>query len=309
MTKIMFVDDEPAILDGLRRNLKRMDGEWEMHFLPSGREALQRLQGTQFDAIVTDVRMPEMDGVELLEEVSKRYPHMLRMVLTGHSDRRELLQSGTLAHQYLMKPTDADFLSSVIKTQLILSALTRPKAPPPTAAASFTGMPLPSTTAAAAPRGFDINEAIRHAINRTKNEWEKIAQVSTDLDGGIPRLTYLESELPMTLLNFMVNAAHAVAETVEKGGGQGKINLSTSKTPDGGVEIRISDTGPGIPEHVRAKAFEWIAKEPLRSGPGAWLVLAHAMLVEKHGGSISIDSVIGRGTTYIIRMPATSRGR
>jgi len=84
--RILFVDDEPMVLTGLKRSLHPMRAEWEMVFAAGGDEALAAIDRQTFDIIVTDMRMPGMDGAQLLEEVQRRSPQTLRMVLSGQSD-------------------------------------------------------------------------------------------------------------------------------------------------------------------------------------------------------------------------------
>lgn len=94
--RILFVDDEPMVLQGLQRSLRAMRNDWEMEFVNGGPQALESIGRQFFDIVVTDMRMPGMSGVELLEEVKKRSPQSLRMVLSGQSDRESiaLRQSG-----------------------------------------------------------------------------------------------------------------------------------------------------------------------------------------------------------------------
>jgi HD-like signal output (HDOD) protein len=111
MTKrILFVDDEPMVLSGLQRSLRAMGQEWEMAFVTSGSEALQRMAQQPFDIIVTDMRMPGMSGTELLEEVKHRFPQCFRMVLSGQADQESILKAVDPAHQYLAKPCDTNEL-------------------------------------------------------------------------------------------------------------------------------------------------------------------------------------------------------
>lgn len=111
---VLFVDDEPNILAGLRRMLRGMRAEWDMAFAESGPEALKILAEKPFDVIVTDMRMPGMDGAELLNKVSSLYPQMVRIVLSGQSDREMIFKSVGPAHQYLTKPCDAQTLKTVV---------------------------------------------------------------------------------------------------------------------------------------------------------------------------------------------------
>jgi len=108
--RILFVDDEPLVLAGLERSLHSMRKDWEMMFVSSGAEALEAMGHQSFDIIVTDMRMPGMDGAQLLEEVKKRSPQSLRMILSGQSDRETILRSVNPTHQYLSKPCEGDEL-------------------------------------------------------------------------------------------------------------------------------------------------------------------------------------------------------
>ena len=114
MKKILFVDDEPRVVQGLRRMLHGMRREWDMSFAESGQEALDLLSNDKFDVIVSDMRMPGMDGAQLLAEVRERYPYMVRIVLSGQSDQETILRSIESAHQYLSKPCDAATLRSTV---------------------------------------------------------------------------------------------------------------------------------------------------------------------------------------------------
>lgn len=109
--RLLFVDDESLILNGLRRALHAMRGEWEMQFVESAAAALQALNEGPYDAIITDMRMPLMDGAELLELVKLRHPEMIRMVLSGQSSRASVLRSIAPAHQFLSKPCNPQELA------------------------------------------------------------------------------------------------------------------------------------------------------------------------------------------------------
>ena len=85
-TRIIFVDDEPGILEGLRHSLRRQRHQWEMTFVSSGEAALAEFDKAPFDVIVSDMRMPGMDGAELLTQVSQRHPEVARVVLSGHTE-------------------------------------------------------------------------------------------------------------------------------------------------------------------------------------------------------------------------------
>ena len=121
--RVLFVDDEPKILDGLRRMLRSMRDQWETAFVQNGPEALEILGKHRFDVIISDMRMPGMDGAELLLEVRNRHPEILRIILSGHSDQDLVLKSVRPAHQYLAKPCDAKTLISAVSRGGVLRDL------------------------------------------------------------------------------------------------------------------------------------------------------------------------------------------
>lgn len=109
---ILLVDDEPRVLQGLRR-LLRSPG-WEVKLAAGGHEALETMGARDTDVIVTDFRMPGMDGVALLEEVRVRHPEVVRIILSGHIDREATWRTTSVAHQYLSKPCEADALREAL---------------------------------------------------------------------------------------------------------------------------------------------------------------------------------------------------
>lgn len=120
---ILFVDDEPKILEGLGRMLRVMRHEWDIHFATSGPEALELMVGESFDLVVSDMRMPGMNGLEFLTEVKARYPNVIRIVLSGHADQLLIMRAVGVTHQYLSKPCDAEALRSTVTRALELRAL------------------------------------------------------------------------------------------------------------------------------------------------------------------------------------------
>ncbi len=123
MLRILFVDDEPKILDGLKRTLRPLRREWSCEFAQGGTEALQRLDRDAFDVVVTDARMPGMDGVELLKQIKIRHTHALRIVLSGQSELERSIQSSGVSHQYLRKPCSPEELKAAVQQALLLKRL------------------------------------------------------------------------------------------------------------------------------------------------------------------------------------------
>lgn len=114
MKRVLFVDDEQRVLDGLQRMLYPLRNEWRMAFVSSGGEALKLLAQSEYDVLVTDLRMPDMSGIELLGRVTNLHPQVVRIVLSGTADQEVAVRSATLAHQYLVKPCDAATLRATV---------------------------------------------------------------------------------------------------------------------------------------------------------------------------------------------------
>lgn len=130
MTRILFVDDESNIRDGMRRMLRSMRNQWDMEFAGSGDAALQVLNEWKnahkpFDVVISDMRMPGMDGAELLARVKDISPDSVRLILSGHSDTASIMKTVGTAHQYLNKPCDPELLKRTIKRAFALRMLLR----------------------------------------------------------------------------------------------------------------------------------------------------------------------------------------
>jgi HD-like signal output (HDOD) protein len=113
--RVLFVDDDPSVLGGLRRMLRAHRDRFETVCASSGPEALEMMAETPFDVIVTDMRMPGMDGSQLLEIVRQRYPDAVRIVLSGQLDDATAVRLAVLAHQFLSKPCEFDALVDAIE--------------------------------------------------------------------------------------------------------------------------------------------------------------------------------------------------
>lgn len=116
--KILFVDDEESILQGLRRTLRRRRAEWDMEFVPSGQEALALMERWPADIVVSDMKMPVMDGNALLAQVRQRHPATIRIVLSGHVDPGQMLGSLGPSQQCLIKPCEPEALISAIQQSI-----------------------------------------------------------------------------------------------------------------------------------------------------------------------------------------------
>ncbi|HEC64363.1 MAG TPA: response regulator [bacterium] len=125
MRRIIFVDDDPKEIKWLRNMLGSMRYEWEMEFAMSGKEALNFMAKSPFDVVVSNMHIPEMDGVELLRIVTERYPETIRIILSERSDREMALRSVKSVHQFLMKPSSAERIQYTIERACKLQDLLR----------------------------------------------------------------------------------------------------------------------------------------------------------------------------------------
>jgi signal transduction histidine kinase len=150
----------------------------------------------------------------------------------------------------------------------------------------------------------DLNHAIENTITVARNEWKYVANLETEFDASLPLISCQPGEFNQVILNLIVNAAHAIADVVGKGGAEkGKIKIQTRDCPEW-VEIRIQDTGSGIPEKVRARIFDpFFTTKEIGKGTGQGLAIARSVVVDKHGGNIHFETEEGKGTTFIIRLP------
>jgi putative nucleotidyltransferase with HDIG domain len=123
MRRLLFVDDERLVLDGLRSMLRPKQRHWEMTFVAGGPEAMEELGRHEFDVVVSDMRMPRVDGAAVLKHVQATQPNAVRIVLTGHTETELALRSISVAHQFLSKPCDAATLEATIDRACNLQSL------------------------------------------------------------------------------------------------------------------------------------------------------------------------------------------
>jgi signal transduction histidine kinase len=152
----------------------------------------------------------------------------------------------------------------------------------------------------------DIHAIIRNVITVSSNEWKYVADVATHFDETVPLVPCHAQDVSQALLNMLVNAAHAIAEkNTSQQDVKGRIVITTSKIGDV-VEIRLSDTGAGIPDEVKPRIFDpFFTTKDVGKGTGQGLSIAHACIVRKHGGTIGIETKPNAGSTFIVSLPLT----
>jgi signal transduction histidine kinase len=150
----------------------------------------------------------------------------------------------------------------------------------------------------------DLNHIIDTTLTVARNEWKYVADMHTDFDRSLPPVPCLPAEIGQVILNMVVNAAHAIQDRVKQGrASKGVIAIATRRHDDW-AEIRISDTGGGIPEEIRHRIFDpFFTTKAIGRGTGQGLAICYPVIVEKHGGRVFFDSEVGQGTTFTIRLP------
>ena len=151
---------------------------------------------------------------------------------------------------------------------------------------------------------LNLNRAIDSTITVARNEWKYVAEMESDFDSSLPLVLCLPGEFNQVILNLIVNAAHAIADVPRTGDSQmGTIKVQTRNCAQW-VEIRIQDSGTGIPETIRSRIFDpFFTTKEIGKGTGQGLAIARSVIVDKHGGTIHFETEEGHGTTFIIRMP------
>ncbi len=151
---------------------------------------------------------------------------------------------------------------------------------------------------------FDLNHAIRSTALVCRNEWKYVAELAFDFDAELPPVPCVAGEINQVMLNLIVNAAHAIADAVAATpGAKGSITIRTRRVGTW-AEIRVQDTGTGIPVEARPNIFNpFFTTKPAGKGTGQGLSVAHTVIVQKHGGIIDFETDMGAGTTFIVRLP------
>lgn len=120
MKRLLFVDDQPEILRATRRMLMCASDDWDMEFASNGLEALEKLARAPFDVVISDMKMPGMNGAQLLNEISSQHPEVIRIVLSGYAEHDLVFKTIGHAHQYLSKPISSDSLVDTLTRALHL---------------------------------------------------------------------------------------------------------------------------------------------------------------------------------------------
>jgi signal transduction histidine kinase len=150
----------------------------------------------------------------------------------------------------------------------------------------------------------DLKSAIESTLTISHSAWRNVAEIETDYDPNLSQVMCLRDELNQVILNLLINAAHAISDVVGGGKeGMGKIKIQTINKGSW-AEIKISDTGSGIPKEIQHRIFEpFFTTKEVGKGTVQGLAIAYSMIVDKHKGQLIFDSEVGKGTTFTIKLP------
>ncbi len=150
----------------------------------------------------------------------------------------------------------------------------------------------------------DLNQMIDNTIIVATNEWKYAAEIETDLDRELPAVPCSQQDISQVVLNLIVNAAHAIADALgDSSADKGVIRISTKRVGEV-AEMRVADSGCGIPEELRERVFEpFFTTKEVGRGTGQGLTMAYKTIVDKHSGTLQLESTVGEGSTFIITLP------
>ena len=308
-TKVPLTDRNGKIIGiiGFGRDItKRKEAEKESLILEKQLQQAKKMGaiGTLSAGIAHEINTPMQfigDNARFLSEVinnlvglSGTYRDLLKECRPG--DRASpLLKKGLEAEREVdLEYLEEEIPKAITQTQEGLTHVTKII----NAMKNFSRMDTEEKTSA------DINKAVDSTVTVSRNEWKYVADVKTDLDPALPQVPCFLSDINQVVINLIVNAAHAIADA---GGGRGKAKgliTITTRRQDDDVIITVSDTGTGIPEDIRDKIFEhFFTTKGVGKGTGQGLSIAYSAIVEKHGGKLTFDTEMGKGTTFIIQLP------
>lgn len=154
---------------------------------------------------------------------------------------------------------------------------------------------------------IDINKAILSTITVARHEWKNIAEIETQFDKDLPQIFCYPGELNQVILNIVINATHAIEDLIGTNPDEkGKITITTQQNNEY-VEIRVKDSGTGIPKNIQSKIFDpFFSTKDVNRGTGQGLSISYSVIVEKHHGNLTFETESGKGTTFLIQLPIQS---
>ena len=258
--------------------------------------------------IAHEINTPAQFVTDNTKFLRDSWDSVVRLLEYCRQMQQEITEKGSLSletllrYEELLRESDVDFLSKEIPSAISqsLEGLER-------VAKIVLAMKEFSHPGGNEKCAVDVNKLIETTLAVARNEWRYVAEAVTNLDAALPFVPCVASEMNQVILNLVVNAAHAIADSrKQENSPKGKITITTQKI-EGSVEIAVHDTGAGVPEEVQSRIFEpFFTTKPVGKGTGQGLALAHNVVVKKHQGKIWFRSKPGEGTTFVVRLPLQS---
>lgn len=262
-------------------------------------EAVGRLAAGMAHEINTPIQFVG-DNLLFLKEAFRD----LGVLLAKHQDLREAVRKGEAGEQLLLEvekaeqKADFDYLRAEAPKAIeqALDGITRVTTIV-RAMREFSHVDHSTEKTAA-----DLNKALDSTLTVGRNEWKYVADVETEF-GELPPVMCHLGDINQVFLNLLINSAHSIQDVVKESGSKGRIRIVTRREGES-VVVAISDTGTGIPDEVRGRIFDpFFTTKGVGKGTGQGLALARAIVVEKHGGSLTFETEVGKGTTFQVKLP------
>ena len=229
------------------------------------------------------------DQLDVLIQLVSRYQSLSELI-----QKDEVLRNRYLEIQEFSQEHDIDFLAEDIP-----AALSQSMMGVDTIAAIVRSMRSLVYAGTREKVSTDVNDAIENAVLMSKGSWKHCLDLSTELGEDLPRVVCYEGELGQVLVNLIINAAHAIEETSERG----TISIR-SFIYKNSVGIQIQDSGTGIPVEIQHRIFDpFFSSKDIGKGTGQGLAFAHSSIVERSGGALFFETAEGEGTTFHIYLP------
>jgi PAS domain S-box-containing protein len=296
--RLIYKDGKPAGMQGIGRDITGRD-EKEMELRHAQKlESVGRLASGIAHEINTPIQFVG-DNTRFVQDSFGG----LQTLLSKYQELRDAAGSGTVSPDLLAavrrveEESDCAYLLEEIPKALAqtLDGATRVA----TLVRAMKDFAHPESKEKAA---ADLNKALLSTLTVARNELKCVADVETDL-GDLPLVVCNISDLNQVFLNLLVNAAHAISEVVKGSGEKGKIRVRTV-AEDNTVLVTIADTGCGIPEGIRTRVFDpFFTTKEVGRGTGQGLAIARSVVVERHKGTLTFESEVGKGTTFYICLP------
>jgi signal transduction histidine kinase len=296
--RLIYKDGKPAGMQGIGRDITGRD-EREMELRHAQKlESVGRLASGIAHEINTPIQFVG-DNTRFVQDSFGG----LQTLLSKYQELRDAAGSGTVSPDLLAavrrveEESDCAYLLEEIPKALAqtLDGATRVA----TLVRAMKDFAHPESKEKAA---ADLNKALLSTLTVARNELKCVADVETDL-GDLPLVVCNISDLNQVFLNLLVNAAHAISEVVKGSGEKGKIRVRTV-AEDNTVLVTIADTGCGIPEGIRTRVFDpFFTTKEVGRGTGQGLAIARSVVVERHKGTLTFESEVGKGTTFYICLP------